>query len=170
MLAAELRDLQRPLKEQYRADASSAVIPAHARAVLDLDALSCTVGTSTGATVAGLHRAAGGSGELACSADLLLGALAACAGVTLASVATAMSVEIRSARVEASGHWDARGTLGVDKDVPVGMTDITLRFVVDTDADVETVSRLIDLTERYCVIAQTLASPPAVTVERAGVA
>ncbi len=159
MLAAELRDLQRPLKQQYREDPASARVPARAEAVVDVGTISCTVGD---ATVAGLHPAAGGAGTLSCSADLLLQALVACAGVTLASVATAMSVDIRSARVTADGHWDARGTLGVDRETAVGLTDITVTFDIDTDADAQTVARLVSLTERYCVIAQTLATPPAV--------
>ena len=113
--------------------------------------------------VAGLHAAAGGDGTDACSADLLLGSLVACAGVTLASVATAMEVDLREARVVAEGHWDARGTLAVDRSAPVGMTDIALTIDVDTDAPDEVVDRLVSLTERYCVIAQTLAHPPQVT-------
>ncbi len=162
MDASELRDLQRPLKQRYRDDPATARTPAHAEGVVDVATLTCRIVRVPGDTVAGLHPAAGGSGELACSADLLLEALVACAGVTLASVSTSMGVSMRSARILADGHWDARGTLAVDRAVPVGLTDVTLVFDLDTDADDATVARLVDLTERYCVIAQTLAAPPPV--------
>lgn len=164
MDAQELRERQRPLKQSYRDDPGSAQIPAHAQATVDVADQTCRFTSWQGDTVAGLHPAAGGSGELACSADLLLEAVVACAGVTLASVATAMSVVIRSASVRAEGRWDARGTLGVDREAPVGLTDISLTFDLDTDADPDTVSRPIELTERYCVIVQTLAHPPQVAV------
>ena len=157
-----LRDLQRPLKQRYKEDPGQAMIPAHASATIDIDGVTCRVTTSSTVVVAGLHPAAGGTGAFACSADMLLEGLVACAGVTLAAVASAMSVVITAGRIVADGHWDARGTLGVDREAPVGMTDITVRFELVTDADAETVARLIDLTERYCVIAQTLAAPPAV--------
>lgn len=158
--ATELRHLQRPLKQGYRDDPASALIPARAVGRLDVPTLTVTFDPRSGA--AGLHRAAGGTGEHTCSADMLLEALVACAGVTLAAVATAMAVPIRGAVVVAEGRWDARGTLGVDRDVPVGLTDLSLRFELDTDADEATVDRLVTLAERYCVIAQTLAHPPAV--------
>lgn len=164
MDASELRALQRPLKDRYRKDPASARIPAHAAADVDVVGLRCRIDGRAGDTVAGLHIAAGGSGEQACSADLLLEALVACAGVTLAAVATSMGIAARSARITAAGWWDARGTLGVDRDAPVGLTDIALHVTIDTDADAEKVARLIDLTERYCVVAQTLASPPAMVV------
>ncbi len=159
MDAAELRALQAPIKEGYRENPASARIPAHAEARLG-DGVSCAVGGWTGETVAGLHPAAGGDGSQACSADMLLEALVACAGVTLNSVATAMGVELRDAVVRAEGHWDARGTLGVSKEVPIGLTDIGLTFELDTDADEKTKTRLVELTERYCVILQTLKAPP----------
>ena len=164
MEASELRELQRPLKQAYKDDPAQAIIPARATARLDVSGLTCQVSGWQADTVAGLHRAAGGSGELACSADMLLEALVACAGVTLASVATAMAVDITAATVSAEGQWDARGTLGVDRGAPVGVTDIALRFELETDAEPETVARLIELTERYCVIVRTLADPPAISV------
>jgi uncharacterized OsmC-like protein len=117
-----------------------------------------------GETTAGLHPATGGDGSLACSADMLLEALAACAGVTMSAVATAMGVKIRGGRVIAEGHWDARGTLGVDREVPVGLTDIALTFELDTDADAATVQRLVEMSERFCVIYQTLRTPPRLSV------
>ena len=163
MKAAELRARQRPLKDRYREDPASASTPARAVAWVDQDGIRCRVTSDAGEADAGLHAAAGGEGALACSADLLLGALAACAGVTLAAVATAMDVSLRQARVIVDGHWDARGTLGVDRDAPVGMTDISLIVELDTDAGDDIVTRLVSLTERYCVIAQTLADPPDVS-------
>jgi len=165
MDAHAIRDLQRPLKQRYREDPATARIPARAEARVDLDDVTCRVSAWGAETVAGLHLAAGGSGQQACSADMLLEALAACAGVTLGAVASAMSVPIRSAVVVAEGHWDARGTLGVDPEVPVGLTDVRVRFELDTDADPATVERLVTLAERYCVIAQTLAQPPAIAFE-----
>jgi uncharacterized OsmC-like protein len=160
MNAEQLRAAQAPLKSRYRDDPSAARIPARAEAVLSADDIACTIVGRTAPVVAGLHPAAGGDGTLACSADMLLEALVACAGVTLRAVATAMGVTIRSGRVIAEGHWDARGTLGIDRSVPVGLTDITLRFVIDSDADGEKLERMIQTTERYCVILQTLKSPP----------
>jgi uncharacterized OsmC-like protein len=116
------------------------------------------------ATDAGLHPATGGDGSLACSADMMLEALVACAGVTVSAVATAMGVKLRGGRVVAEGHWDARGTLGVDREAPVGLTDIALTFELDTDADAATVQRLVEMSERFCVIYQTLRAPPRLTV------
>jgi uncharacterized OsmC-like protein len=160
MDANELRAVQAPLKKRYREEPETARVRARAEAVLDLDQIGCRVGSWAGATHAGLHPAAGGDGSLACSADMLLEALAACAGVTVSAVATAMAVKLRGGRVTAEGHWDARGTLGVDRDTPIGLTDITLHFELDTDADPATVERLIATSERYCVIYQTLRTPP----------
>jgi uncharacterized OsmC-like protein len=160
MDAQELREIQRPIKQGYKDDPDSARIPARAVARLDVAELGCVVMSWHGQTRAGLHSAAGGSGDEACSADMLLEALVACAGVTMSAVATSMAVPLRAVTVVAEGHWDARGTLGVDRDAPIGITDVVLRFEVDTDADDETVERLVSLTERYCVIAQTLAHPP----------
>jgi uncharacterized OsmC-like protein len=164
MDAGELRKLQAPLKEKYRASADAARIPARAEGRLDPGGVACIVRARGGETVAGLHPAAGGDGSRACSADLLLEALVACAGVTLGAVATAMGVAIRGGRVIAEGQWDARGTLGVDKAAPVGLTDIALTFELDTAADAATVQKLIDLTERFCVIYQTLKAPPRIAV------
>jgi uncharacterized OsmC-like protein len=165
MDAHELRELQRPLKERYKEDPATARVPARAEGRVDVAGVSCRVTTWHGETTAGLHPAAGGSGDEACSADLLLEALVACAGVTMSAVATSMGISIRSAAVVAEGHWDARGTLGVDRSAPVGMTDVSLRFDIDADADDETMARLVSLTERYCVIAQTLAHPPTMTFD-----
>lgn len=164
MNAEQLRATQAPLKQRYRDDPAAARIPARAEAVLSRDDIACTIVGRTGPVVAGLHPAAGGSGALACSADMLLEAVVACAGVTLRAVATAMGVELRSGRVIAEGVWDARGTLGIDRSVPVGLSEISLRFEVDCDAEPAKLERMIQTTERYCVILQTLRTPPAVTV------
>ena len=164
MNAEELRASQAPLKQRYRDDPASALIPAHAEGTLDLDDVAIKVRSWHGDVTAGLHKAGGGSGELACSADMLLEAMVACAGVTLRAVATAMGVTIRSGKVSADGVWDARGTLGVDRSAPVGLTEVTLRFDIDCDADQARLERMIQTTERYCVILQTLKSPPKVSV------
>lgn len=161
----ELRAIQAPIKQRYRDNPESARIPARAEGSLDPTDIAINVDAWHGTVVAGLHKAGGGSGELACSADMLLEALVGCAGVTFRAVATAMGVTVRSGKVIAEGHWDARGTLGVDRNAPVGITDIKLRFEVDCDADREKLERMIQTTERYCVILQTLKAPPAVTVE-----
>ncbi|TNC17190.1 OsmC family protein [Georgenia sp. 311] len=165
--SAALRARQRPLKAAYKEDPGSARVTSTATARVDQQALTATVPTWSGEVVAGLHPATGGDGSQACSADIVLQALVACAGVTLSSVATAMGVELRSASVTASGTWDARGTLGVDRETPVGLTSVEVVVDVDTDADPETVARLLELTERYCVVARTLTDPPPVTVRRA---
>lgn len=167
MNAEQLRALQAPLKQRYRDTPDAARIPAHAEASLDPSEIACTIPSWHGSVIAGLHASAGGTGELACSADMLLQALAACAGVTLRAVATAYGVEIRNGRVIADGTWDVRGTLGIDKAAPVGMTDISLTFEVDTDADDAKLQRMIETTERYCVIFQTLRNPPKLSVSRA---
>jgi uncharacterized OsmC-like protein len=160
MDAETLRALQAPIKAGYREHPEQARIAARAEAVLDLSDIACAVPVWHGTTTAGLHPAAGGSGELACSADMLLEALVACAGVTLRAVATAMGVTLRGGRVVAEGVWDARGTLGVDKAAPVGLTEIAVRFELDSDADAAKLERLVATTERYCVIFQTLRTPP----------
>jgi uncharacterized OsmC-like protein len=164
MDATELRALQAPIKQRYRDDPAAARVPARAEARLDPDAIACAVPSWHGETRAGLHPAAGGDGALACSADMLLEALVACAGVTLRAVATAMGIAIRGGRIVAEGNWDVRGTLGIDRTVPVGLTDIALRFDLDTDAPADKQARLIETTERYCVILQTLKAPPRVTL------
>ncbi len=167
MDAETLRALQAPLKVRYREQPETARIAARAEAVLDASDIACAVPAWQGSTTAGLHPAAGGSGEQACSADMLLEGLVACAGVTLRAVATAMGVSVRG-RVVAEGFWDARGTLGVDKAVPVGLIEIFLRFELDSDADAERLERLVATTERYCVIFQTLRNPPKLSVSRSG--
>ncbi len=164
MNAEDLRALQAPIKQKYRDTPEAARIPAHAEAILDPAAIACTIAGRTGPVTAGLHPAAGGDGTLACSADMLLEAIVACAGVTLRAVATAMGITIRSGRVIADGIWDARGTLGIDRATPVGLTEITLKFDIDSDADAAKLERLIQTTERYCVILQTLRTPPTVTL------
>ena len=164
MNAEQLRATQAPLKQRYRDTPDAARVPARAEAVLATDDVACTVSSWHGDTKAGLHPATGGSGDLACSADMLLEAVVACAGVTLRAVATAMGVTVRSGRVIAEGTWDARGTLGIDRSVPVGLTDVNLRFEIDSDADAAKLERMIQTTERYCVILQTLRNPPRITV------
>ena len=164
MDATELRALQAPLKQRYRDAPEVARVTSRAEATLDPSAVACAISGWHGTVTAGLHPATGGDGAQACSADMLLEALVACAGVTLRAVATAMGITVRSGKVIAEGVWDARGTLGVDRAVPVGLTDITLRFEIDADADAAKLARLIETTERYCVIYQTLKSPPRLSV------
>lgn len=164
MDTAQLREIQKPLKQQYRDDAGTASVSLKAVARLEGDGIVAVVDTWAGPARAGLHESTGGDGSDACSGDMLLEAVAACAGVTLRSVATAMGVDLRSGRVEVEGHFDARGTLGVDKEVGAGLSDVSITFVVDTDADDATVAKLIELSERFCVVAQTLQHPPAMQV------
>jgi uncharacterized OsmC-like protein len=164
MNADELRAKQAPLKQLYRDKPEAALIPAHAEGILDLDDVAIKVRSWHGDVTAGLHKAGGGSGELACSADMLLEAMVACAGVTLRAVATAMGVTIRKGTISADGIWDARGTLAIDRAAPVGLTEITLRFDIDSDADQTKLERMIQTTERYCVILQTLKNPPKLSV------
>jgi uncharacterized OsmC-like protein len=167
MDATELRARQAPLKKRYREQPEGALTPARAEARLDAEGIACRVPGWHGETIAGLHPATGGDGTEACSADMLLEALVACAGVTMRAVATAMGVNLRGGRVIAEGHWDARGTLGVDKAAPVGLTDIALRFELDTDADEAAKQKLVDMAERFCVVYQTLRSPPQLAVSLA---
>jgi uncharacterized OsmC-like protein len=164
MNAELLRAMQAPVKQRYRDTPDAARVLSRAEARLDGEDVACTVPSWHGEVTAGLHRATGGSGEQACSADMLLEALVACAGVTLRAVATASGVSIRSGRLIAEGTWDARGTLGVDRSVPVGLSEIALRFEIDSDADPAKLQRMIQTTERYCVILQTLRNPPKVVV------
>jgi len=164
MNADELRALQAPLKATYRENPAAAKVTLHARATLDAGNVACRVETGLGKVEAGLHPATGGDGTLACSGYMLLEALAACAGVTLKAVATAIGVSLRSGAVVADGDLDFRGTLGVSKEAPVGFEAIRLRFELDTDASPEQIAQLLKLTERYCVVFQTLAKPPQVTV------
>ena len=161
MDASQLKALQTPLKEKYRADPPSAVVTLRARG--QATGLSCKVETGKALIEAGLHPATGGDGMLACSGDMLLEALVACAGVTLRAVATSIGVELRDAHILAEGDLDFRGTLGVSKEAPVGFTKIRLSFDLDTDASAEQQATLLRLTERYCVVLQTLRSPPEVT-------
>jgi len=155
MEASELRALQAPLKEKYKSDPKEAEWILHAEGNLGED-IACTVETDAGEVEAGLHPATGGDGSQACSGDMLLEALVACAGVTLKSVATAMGIEIENGIVNAEGVLDFKGTLGVSRDAPVGFKEIRLNFDLDTKADSKKVEKLIELTERYCVIYQTL--------------
>ena len=167
MDAEQLRELQAPLKAQYKDEPDAARIVLRASGTLGEDGVSCKVETGKAMVEAGLHPATGGSGMQACSGDMLLEALVACAGVTLKAVATAIGVNLRGGKVSAQGMLDFRGTLGVDKQAPVGFEDIKLHFDLDTDADEEQLNTLIKLTERYCVIYQTLNTPPPVEVSRA---
>src|SRR5688500_5372799 len=164
MDAAELKSVQGPLKEAYRDDAASVVITLRAKGSIDDQAIACKVETGRAIAVAGLHPATGGSGLELCSGDMLLEALVACAGVTLKSVATAVEVPLRSGTVIAEGDLDFRGTLGVDKETPVGFEEIRLRFEVGTDAPQDKLDLLLKLTERYCVVYQTIKNGPKVSV------
>ena len=164
MDAAGLRALQAPIKERYKADPTAAVVTLKARGALDDTSVVCRVETGRALAVAGLHPATGGSGMELCSGDMLLEALVACAGVTLKAVATAIDIPLRSGLVSAEGDLDFRGTLGVAKDAPVGFVQIRLRFDLDTDAPQEKLDQLLKLTERYCVVYQTIKSGPPVEV------
>ena len=169
MDAEQLRALQAPLKESYRADPQSAVITLKAEGAIDDANIACKVDTGRALVTAGLHPATGGTGMEACSGDMLLEALVACAGVTLKAVATAIGVELRAGTVRAEGDLDFRGTLGVDREAPVGFSAIRLAFNLDTNAPQDKIDQLIKLTERYCVVFQTLNRKPelAVAVSRA---
>ena len=163
---AELRERQSPLKERYREDPGAALITLSASGTLG-EGVSCSVATGRAIAEAGLHPATGGDGTQLCSGDMLLEALAACAGVTLRSVATSLEIPV-SGTVTAEGDLDFRGTLAVDRDAPVGFAAIRLRFDLDADADQEQLDTLIRLTERYCVVLQTITVPPEVTVSLSG--
>jgi uncharacterized OsmC-like protein len=156
MNAEALKNLQAPLKEQYREDPVSAIITLHSSGKLG-EGISCKVETGKAIIEAGLHPATGGTGMLACSGDMLLDALVACAGVTLQAVATAIGIDIKRGSIHAAGDLDFRGTLGVSKEVPVGFKSIRLKFILVTDATPEQIESLAKLTERYCVVYQTLA-------------
>lgn len=161
----ELRRLQAPLKARYRAEPSAAVIVLHAEASLSKSDVACSVQTGRAFVEAGLHEATGGDGTLACSGDMLLHALVACAGVTLRSVATSRGLNV-TGTVRAEGDLDFRGTLGVDRDAPVGFRSIRLTFDLESDAEAEQLDALIATTERYCVVLQTLARPAELSVAR----
>lgn len=166
MDASTLRAAQAPLKDRYRTDPASARIPTAATGDYRDPEVTATIDGFAGPVRAGLHAAAGGTGADACSADLLLQALLGCAGVTLRAVATAMGVEVRSADLHADGWWDARGTLGIDRDAPIGVQDVVVTITLDTDADDATLDRLASATERYCVVGRSLAAAPRISVVR----
>ncbi len=159
-----LRALQAPLKQQYRDEPESAVVTLTAEGELGAESVSCSVQTGQALVRAGLHPATGGTGVEACSGDMLLQALVACAGVTLRSVATARGIALRGGSVRAEGDLDFRGTLGIDENAPVGFGEIRLSFELDTDAPADVIADLLATTERYCVVYQTIASPPLLSV------
>ena len=165
MDAAQLRATQAPIKQRYQADPQAALITLKAKGSIDADGIACKLETGRALAIAGLHPATGGSGLELCSGDMLLEALVACAGVTLKSVSTALEVPLKIGNVIAEGDLDFRGTLGVDKEAPVGFAEIRLRFEVDTDAPQDKLDLLLKLTERYCVVYQTIKNGPKVTVE-----
>jgi uncharacterized OsmC-like protein len=163
MDAQDLKAVQAPLKERYRDQPSAALITLRAQGRLG-EGVSCKIETGKALVTAGLHPATGGTGMSACSGDMLLEALVACAGVTLNAVATALGIELRDASLVAEGDLDFRGTLGVSKEAPVGFQEIRLKVRLDTDASADEVATLLRLTERYCVVFQTLARPPRLVV------
>ncbi len=163
MNAEELKAMQAPIKERYRKDAAAAVVTLRASGRIG-EGIACRVETGKALVEAGLHPATGGSGLQACSGDMLLEALVACAGVTLKAVATALGIDLKDARLHAEGDLDFRGTLGVAKDAPVGFREIRLKLDLDTDAGAEQQKKLLELTERYCVVMQTIRNAPPVKV------
>jgi uncharacterized OsmC-like protein len=167
MRADELRSVQGPLKERYRSEPDAASITLSATGTLD-EGVSCSVQTGRALATAGLHPLSGGDGSLLCSGDMLLEALAACAGVTLRAVATSLEIAVDGGRVVAEGDLDFRGTLGVDRDAPVGFKAIRLRFDLDSSASPDELDTLLRLTERYCVVLQTLAGAPELTTSLGG--
>jgi uncharacterized OsmC-like protein len=164
MDAADLRAMQAPIKDKYRNDPKAGVVTLKAKGALDDQNIACKVETGRALAVAGLHPATGGSGIELCSGDMLLEALVACAGVTLKAVATALEIPLKAGQVSAEGDLDFRGTLGVAKDAPVGFANIRLRFDLDTDAPQDKLDQLLKLTERYCVVYQTIRSGPPVEI------
>jgi uncharacterized OsmC-like protein len=165
MDAGELRAMQAPIKERYKSDPKTAFITLKAKGTLDDSSIACKVETGRALATAGLHPATGGSGLELCSGDMLLEALVACAGVTVKAVATALDIPLKSGNVSAEGDLDFRGTLGVAKDAPVGFAQIRLRIDLDTDAAQDKLDQLLKLTERYCVVYQTIKSGPPVDVQ-----
>ncbi len=165
MDAAGLRTMQAPIKEKYKNDPRAGMITLKAKGTLDDSNIACKVETGRALVVAGLHPATGGSGLDLCSGDMLLEALVACAGVTVKAVSTALDIPLRSGKVSAEGDLDFRGTLGVAKDAPVGFAQIRLRFDLDTDAPQDKLDQLLKLTERYCVVYQTIKAGPPVEVK-----
>ena len=166
MDAATLRATQAPIKDRYKSDPKAALITLKAKGSIEDEGIACKVETGRALAVAGLHPATGGSGLELCSGDMLLEALVACAGVTLKSVATAIEVPLKTGNVTAEGDLDFRGTLGVDKEAPVGFAEIRLRFDVDTPAPQDKLDLLLKLTERYCVVFQTINKRPELKVSR----
>jgi uncharacterized OsmC-like protein len=164
MDANELRAMQAPIKDRYKSDPGAALITLKAKGTLDDQNVACKVETGRALAVAGLHPATGGSGLELCSGDMLLEALVACAGVTLKAVSTALAIPLKSGTVSAEGDLDFRGTLGVDKEAPVGFRKIRLSFDVETDAPQDKLDQLLKLTERYCVVYQTIAKGPPVDI------
>ena len=164
MNAEELKSTQAPLKDLYRQTPDAALITLKASGRLG-EGVTCKIETGKALIAAGLHPATGGNGLSACSGDMLLEALVACAGVTLNAVATALGIEVRDAAINAEGDLDFRGTLGVSKEVPVGFQNVRLRISIDSDASEDQINTLIKLTERYCVVYQTLIRPPAISVQ-----
>ena len=164
MDAAQLRATQAPIKDRYKTDPKTAMITLKAKGSIESDGIACKVETGRALAVAGLHPATGGSGLELCSGDMLLEALVACAGVTLKSVSTAIEVPLKTGNVTAEGDLDFRGTLGVDKEAPVGFAEIRLRFDVDTSAPQDKLDLLLKLTERYCVVYQTIKNGPKFSV------
>ena len=164
MDATSLRAMQAPIKDRYKSDPKAAYITLKAKGALDDTNIACKVETGRALAVAGLHPATGGSGLELCSGDMLLEALVACAGVTLKAVATALAIPLKSGTVSAEGDLDFRGTLGVDKEAPVGFAEIRVRFEVETDAPQDKLDLLKKLTERYCVVYQTIKNGPKVSV------
>ena len=167
MNASALRELQAPLKQKYRDDPMTAQTPVGAFGTFESPGITCAVGTWPGITRAGLHPATGGDGSDSCSADMLLQALLACVGVTMRSVATAMSITIESAELSAEGMFDVQGTLGLSREVPVGVQNIRVAAVLQTDADDASLTKLAELTERYCVVGQSLGQQPTITISKA---
>jgi uncharacterized OsmC-like protein len=165
MDAGELRAMQAPIKERYKSEPKAAYITLKAKGTLDDSGIACKVETGRALAIAGLHPATGGSGLELCSGDMLLEALVACAGVTLKAVATALDIPLKSGKVSAEGDLDFRGTLGVAKDAPVGFAQIRLRFDLDTEAPQEKLDQLLKLTERYCVVYQTIRNGPPVDLQ-----
>jgi uncharacterized OsmC-like protein len=165
MDAGELRAMQAPIKDRYKSDPKAAFITLKAKGTLDDSNIACKVETGRALAIAGLHPATGGSGLELCSGDMLLEALVACAGVTVKAVATALDIPLKSGKVSAEGDLDFRGTLGVAKDAPVGFAQIRLRFDLDTQAPQDKLDQLLKLTERYCVVYQTIKSGPPVDVQ-----
>lgn len=165
MNAEDLRALQAPLKERYRAEPATALVTLRAEGKLG-EGITCRVDTARSLVEAGLHPATGGSGAAVCSGDMLLEALVACAGVTLRAVATALGIDVRGGTVKAEGDLDFRGTLGVARDAPVGFREIRVKFSLDSDATEEQLNNLFRLTERYCVVYQTLSKPPTLSLAR----